>query len=250
MLKKVKITIFFVYLLLAIAIEAGPPFQTDDPQPVEFRHWEAYFASQITRSADGVTGAAPEIEVNYGMLPQMQAHIILPLAFSTPMGDSSFYGFGDVEIGVKYRFINEENVKPQIGIFPHLEYPLGNQSHGLGTGHVRIFLPLWLQKSQGPWTTYGGGGYWVDTKNGANNSWFFGWELQRDLSITIALGTELFMNTPGWATAETEIGSDVGTIVNISDNHHVLASLGRDFSGANTIAGYAAYQFTFGDASN
>jgi hypothetical protein len=38
-------------ILPAMAI-AGPPFRTDDPEPVEYEHWEFYVASQGSFSRD------------------------------------------------------------------------------------------------------------------------------------------------------------------------------------------------------
>jgi hypothetical protein len=32
---------------------AGPPFVTDDPEPVAYQHWELYLASQHIETADG-----------------------------------------------------------------------------------------------------------------------------------------------------------------------------------------------------
>ena len=29
-------------LVLAVRTNAGPPFLTDDPEPVDYQHWEAY----------------------------------------------------------------------------------------------------------------------------------------------------------------------------------------------------------------
>jgi hypothetical protein len=57
---------------------AGPPFVTVDPEPVEFRHWEVYVASSQMKSADGWSGTAPHVEVNYGVVPDVQLHIIAP----------------------------------------------------------------------------------------------------------------------------------------------------------------------------
>jgi hypothetical protein len=48
---------------------AGPPFVTDDPEIVEYRHWEIYVASQHEKDKDGWSGTAPHFEVNYGSCP-------------------------------------------------------------------------------------------------------------------------------------------------------------------------------------
>ena len=41
-----------------------------------------------------------------------------------------------------------------------------------------MILPLWLQKSWGPWTTYGGGGFGFNTARGGRNWAFLGWQAQ------------------------------------------------------------------------
>ena len=232
-----------VLLAIRAPLSAGPPYQTDDPEPVPQYHGEIYFASQITQSVDGVMGTAPHGEINYGLLPEMQVHLIVPLIINSPTNGNIALGLGDIEFGVKYRFIKENGPFPQIGTFPHIEFPVGNVSRGLGTGYWQIFLPLWVQKSWGPWTTYGGGGYWFHFKNNVNNSWFFGWEVQRDISKKITPGAEFFYNS---ATPKTEIGFDVGFTLKLSKTDQLLASIGRDITGTNKLAIYAAYLFTFG----
>src|SRR5882757_5291535 len=146
--------VFRVILLLSgpLTVVAGPPFVTDDPQPVDYQHWEFYIASQHSETSDGWSGTAPHIELNYGVITNMQLHLIAPLAYDAPKIGSSHYGYGDTELGVKFRFIQETDYLPQIGIFPLLEVPTGSESDGLGSGHVQTFLPVWLQKSFGDWT--------------------------------------------------------------------------------------------------
>jgi hypothetical protein len=225
---------------------AGPPFVTDDPEPVEFRHWEVYVASQHAKDKDGWSGTAPHFEVNYGALPNLQLHLIAPLAYVKPDDGSSHYGFGDLELGAKYRFIQETDWRPQVGTFLIFDLPTGSSSRGLGSGHLRTFLPIWLQKSFGPWQSYGGGGYWINPGSENKNYWFLGWQVQRELSKAITLGGEMFYNT---LTAEGEggrMGFNVGTILNFTDEHHLLFSTGRDIHGQNRFSAYIAYQWTFG----
>ena len=49
-----------------LAALAGPPFVTDDPEPVERGHWEFYVASQHAKTAEGWSGAIALLELNYG----------------------------------------------------------------------------------------------------------------------------------------------------------------------------------------
>jgi len=238
-----KWSLFAVLLAGTSPISAGPPFQTDDPEPVSQYHGEIYFASQITKSVAGVSGTAPHGELNYGILPETQLHLIVPIMVNSPSTGNVAFGVGDIEFGVKYRFIEEDSTFPQVGTFPHVEYPLGNASHGFGAGYWQIFLPLWVQKSWGPWTTYGGAGYWFHLKKDVDNSWFFGWELQRELSKTITPGAEVFINT---AAPKTEVAFDAGFTLTVNKTDHLLASIGTDITGSNRLLAYAAYLLTFG----
>ncbi len=84
---------------------AGPPFRTDDPEPVEYRHWEVYGFSTGTKTADDSAAILPGVEVNYGAAPGLQLHVIVPLSIDSPNGGGVRYGPGDVELGAKYRLI-------------------------------------------------------------------------------------------------------------------------------------------------
>lgn len=146
-------------MVIAVPAMAGPPFQTDDPKPVDLHHYEFYVASQQTLTADGRSGTLPHFEFNYGALPNLQLHIMAPYAFSSPSGGPTQHGYGDTELGLKYRCVQETDNVPMVGIFPMYEAPTDNAARGLGNGAAQFFLPIWLQKSWGKWSSYGGGGY-------------------------------------------------------------------------------------------
>ena len=246
---------YFSFALLVcffcpVPVMAGPPFRTDDPEPVDYHHWEFYGASQIVSNKDGVSGTAPHVEINFGIFQQTQIHMIIPLTFNHPRTGASAYGSGDIELGLKYRFVNETPVVPQIGVFPLVEIPTGNAAKGLGAGNTQVFLPLWVQKTWGSWTTYGGGGYLLNITPDPANSWFVGWEAQHDISEILTIGAEAFTVLLPSKSPENEVGFNIGAIVNFTDNHHLLFSAGRDIVGHNDIFLYAAYQLTIGPASN
>ena len=68
---------------------AGPPFVTDDPEPVELGHWEVYASSIVVRNPSGVNGTLPHVEVNNGVAPNLQLHIIVPYFFDRPVGEAT-----------------------------------------------------------------------------------------------------------------------------------------------------------------
>ncbi len=229
---------------------AGPPFFTDDPVPVDLHNWEFYLASQHFVTAASLSGTLPHAEANYGAFPNLQLHLILPMAYSKPKGLPFQYGPGDIELGAKFRFVSETPSRPQVGIFPHVELPAGSQGRGLGAGHVQAFLPVWLQKSWGAWTTYGGGGYWINPGAGNRDYWMFGWEAQRDLSKSLTVGAELLGHTPSAVGQTGETGVNLGALLAVGKGQILMASAGRDLHGPNRFFAYVAYYWTWGPAGS
>jgi hypothetical protein len=238
------VSLIIAALLAPAAGLAGPPYITDDPEPVEYGHWEFYLATQHSVTRDGASGTAPHFEVNYGALPGLQLHVLAPLAYARPSGGTTSYGPGDVELGAKLRFLDENQRQPMVGTFPMFELPVGDEGRGLGTGRLHVFVPLWLQKSFGPWTTYGGGGFWVNPGAGNRNYGYVGWLIQRRLSKLATLGTEIFYTTPDQVGGAANLRFNVGLVLDLTEQHHLLFSAGRSLGGDNTFLGYAAYQLT------
>lgn len=229
--------------------QAGPPYQTDDPDPVEYRHWEVYLATQVASAADAVSGTAPHVEVNYGALPGLQLHLLAPLAYARPVGGPTAYGLGDVELGAKLRLVEEGKWRPMVGTFVQTEWPVGSAAEGLGTRHLHVLIPLWLQKSVGPWSTDLGGGFLADLDEGYRNYWCFGWQVGRRLSEFATIGAEFFYTSAHRDSTASSLRSNVGLVLNFSDHDHVLLSVGHSVTGDRVWQGYLAYQLTFGPRS-
>jgi hypothetical protein len=232
-------------LLVPAVARAGPPYSTDDPEPVGYLHWEFYLAMQNEHTSNGSTGTAPHFEVNFGAAPNLQLHLIAPLAYSRPSGGPTSYGPGDAEIGAKLRFVEESEWMPMVGTFPLVELPTGSEPQGLGAGHVRVFIPLWLQKSFGPWMTYGGGGYWVNPGEGNQNYWYVGWQAQRQVSKVATVGGEVFYTTADRVGGDGNLRFNVGLVLDFTDHHHLLLSAGRSIAGETLFQSYLSYQLTF-----
>lgn len=237
-------------MLAPVTAMAGPPFRTDDPEPVEYQHWEIYGFSAGTHSRDNTNLTLPGLEVNYGAAPDLMVHVVAPLVYDKTTGTSAQYGYGDTELGVKYRFIDEDEKgwRPMVGVFPLVELPSGDQNRGLGTGHTRAFIPLWIQKSFGGWTTYGGGGYWINPGAGNKDYWFAGWVLQRQVTEQLTLGGEVFHQTADTVGGRDSTGFNLGGFYDITENHHILFSAGRGLqhaSDTNEFSYYLGYQYTF-----
>ncbi|EDY16590.1 conserved hypothetical protein [Chthoniobacter flavus Ellin428] len=231
---------------LAGTAHAGPPFVTDDPEPVEYRHWEVMLATQQFHNADGWSGTAPHLEINYGVIPDVQLHVITPLAYNKAPGEPAHFGIGNIELGVKYRFLHETDSIPQVGFFPLVEVPTMNRAEGLSTEKAQVFLPIWLQKKFGNWTTYGGGGYWFNPGPGNRDYWYAGWEVQRKITESFTAGMEIQFRTPDSVDGHTSTALNAGGIWDLSDTYHILFSAGHTVQGPSEFQGYLAFQITFG----
>lgn len=242
----------FIKLLMAavwvwpLRMLAGPPFITDDPEPVDYQHWEFYVASEHTVTADGWTGTGPHFELNYGVISNMQLHLIAPLAYNAPAEGSTHYGYGDTELGVKYRFIGQTPDFPEVATFPLLEIPTGNADDGLGSGHLQVFLPLWLQKDFGSWTVYGGCGYGINPGTGNRNWGFGGAVLEDQVRQNLLIGGEIYHRTSVQAGERDDTAFNLGTVFDFSEHQHLLFSAGCSLDGPTEFQMYIAYQFTFG----
>ena len=238
-------------MLIGVAISPvlatpGPPFITDDPEPVEFMHYEVYIASESFRFFGQSTGTLPHLEINYGGAPNLQFHVITPMAYATASGQPFNYGYGDTELGVKYRFVQETEKQPMVGIFPLVELPTGNESKGLGSGQTAYFLPLWIQKSYGAWTAYGGGGYWHNPGPGNLDYWFSGVTVQNQITKQLMLGAEVFHTTSQTVGNSGLTGFNIGGVYDFDEGHHLMMSVGTGIRGADSGSTYIAYQWTFG----
>ncbi len=243
---------------------AGPPFQTDDPDPVEYRHFEMYafeLSDSTGKNAGGSALNAPSYEVNYGVVPNVQLHLVLPVGAVFIPNGPAYYGLGDMELGAKVRFVKETRHVPEVGIFPFFELPTGDAAKTLGVGGMWYRMPLWLQKSWGPgdrqWTSYGGGGEVVFSAAGYGNGYkdfpFSGLLVQRQLNKKWALGAELFGHG---AEGEAAISTRASTLLDLGGIYEfrkldeggfdLLFAAGRSIYGQPETYTYLAAYWTWG----
>jgi hypothetical protein len=244
MRKILFLSVEIVLLLIPSYVSAGPPYDTDDPEPVELHHWEFYVASHSTHDDNGWNATLPHFEVNYGAAPNLQVHAILPMGYNETTGGENSYGLSDIELGAKYRFVKETESIPMIGIFPLVELPSGNSTRGLGNGKTQFYIPLWLQKDLGKWTTYGGAGYWINTAEDSKNWVFIGWQIQNQVTKSLSIGGELYHTSPEAVGSDPETRFNLGFVYDINKNNHLMFSAGKGIQGPVKAQIYAAYQLT------
>ena len=257
-------TLLITFALLAFIASPlraqGPPYQTDDPVPVDFRHYEFY----IFGSADGtpveMDSMGPAFEFNWGALPRVQIHAVLPWGVVAPSNNpiylpsgtgSTEFGLLDMEIGAKIAIIKESKHVPQIGTFTMFELPTGNADKGLGVGATWYKLPLWLQKNFGKWLVDGGAGETIVPQTGFHNFPYGGFLVKRELSERLELGAEVFSHGgEGPAAPQTEASTmiDAGGYYHVkhNPNQQFLFCYGHSVAGQTENYAYVGLYWTWG----
>ncbi len=119
----------WVALLAALTASpslAGPPYLTDDPAPTDRGHWEIY-AFTTAEGRRSTVDADAGVDLNYGALKGVQLTATLPASFSHDPLDGWRSGIGDVELAVKYRFVNDESSGFSAAIFPRVILPTASR---------------------------------------------------------------------------------------------------------------------------
>src|SRR5215469_15575508 len=92
----------------------GPPFQVDDPVPVDFKHYEFYIFGSVDGTPVETDYSGPAFEFNWGAVPRVQIHGILPWGGIHPSNNPAYApagtgpsatGLTDMEMGVKLAII-------------------------------------------------------------------------------------------------------------------------------------------------
>ena len=227
-------------LLGASQALAGPPFVTDDPEPTDYRHWEIYSGFQYENDGGGNSSAsAPFAEFNYGAMPNVQVSISGQLNADNT-GIAERHGYGVTEFGIKTRFVQESEDRPQISFYPSVETP------AVAGGHAVAFLPVWLQKTSGPWTAFGGGGVYLNSSPGMRDSTFAGGALERSISPGTTVGAELYHQSADIIGGTDTTAANIGMVAQAGKYHAILFSVGRALHGDTTFSTYASYEFALG----
>ena len=247
--RAIGMALFTVSIFLSQSSQAGPPYRTDDPEPVAADHLEINTAFAGTSVRGDAFGALPTIDLNYGAMDGVQLHLNVAWSLDKSSGHRFGGGYGDTELGVKYRLIDEveDDWVPMVSLYPSIDFPTGNDNRRLGAGNTRAFLPIWVQKSFGNWTTYGGGGYWINQGGINQNYWSGGWLIQNRLTKDMTLGAEIFAQSSAQRGQPAAAGFNLGGTFDLTEEDHLLFSAGKGLTHAaltNRFSFYFGYQVT------
>jgi hypothetical protein len=227
--------------LIIAPIHAGPPFVTDDPEPPPPGGWEINVPFILERTPGKTEMDAPLFDLNYG-LPDIQLKLEIPVSIVNRDNNGTATGVGELLLGVKWRFFNNEKWQVQLGIYPQLLLPTGNRARDLGQGRPAFVLPLVAQKSWEKWTIYGNVGYWWQTASETRNYVYAGAVLEREINERLELGVELFGNSPKERGGDSDLAFNIGGTWKLSQHLNLLFAGGRDIVGDTHAMAYIGLQ--------
>jgi hypothetical protein len=222
------------WLLPAPAL-AGSPFATDDPEPTEANHWEIYGYVDTTFE-DGQRQGTFGLDIGYGLRPDVQVSVVLPIEFDSAAADPAQPG--DAEIGVKWKFFNDAENHRSLAIFPRVILPTGH-----GSKRASLMLPIWGQQVFGAWSIYGGGGYILHPGTGNRNFWQEGIAVTRQFSDRFTLGAEFSHKGSDIRGGHGASRFAIGGIVGLNQTLSLLLLGGPQFedsTGKTAAVSYAA----------
>jgi hypothetical protein len=132
-------------LLLANGLaHAGPPLLTNDPDTPGPGAWEINLAATGDRHDGGWDVDAPDVDLNRGVGERIQLSLHVPWSHAHADGGRWQSGWGAVEFGVRWRFLDQGEdgwkiaVQPQwVSAFSHAA-----QRQGLAPAHDEWVLPV------------------------------------------------------------------------------------------------------------
>jgi len=143
----------FAVLLMAKPLEAQLPFYTDDPAVTEpgvlhFEFFNEFDGLQSSQFPDLRQNTA-NFKINYGLKHSLELDLDFPyLTIYRASGTASSIGFGDTDLGIKWKFreASAQSWAPALAASLYIEFPTGDPHNGLGSGLTDYWLNTIAQK--------------------------------------------------------------------------------------------------------
>jgi len=207
--------------------QGGPPMVTDDPETPGDGHWEINLGAIATRTHGRLELAAPDADINYGWGDHIQLKADIPWTSVRDDGQRWKSGLGTSQLGVKWRFIDQEQAGFAVSTYPQYSRSMLDSStrRGITSGGHEFFLPIEIATEVA--------GFGVSTEFGRNfvtgggdNQWVAGIVAGHECGA----GRECILEvrraqSPG--AGQTLV--NVGIHWKLNDTYTLLGAIGREF---------------------
>jgi hypothetical protein len=204
---------------------AGPPLETDDPDTPDDGHWEVNLATTLEKRGD-LRELTPLLDINYGYGGRIQFKIKPRFVVLDSSGNSTRTGAGNIQLGVKWRFLDEDTNGIAMSIYPQadLNPPSRSVERGLVSDGSEWFLPLEIARTLGRTRLYSEIGFnWREHRN---DEWVFGLAADHLLSDDFRIAAEL-RDVAQSSFKDHELAVRAGFKWTAQENWTLLVSLGQ-----------------------
>jgi hypothetical protein len=236
-------------LLLAcgLALYAGPPLETDDPDTPGPRRWEINLSSPFA-IRDDARLFQPLLDINYGVGERVQLKLKPRMVVLDEPGRGAEAGAGNIQVGMKWRFLDQARAGISWSVYPQADFnpPGDSVNRGLISEGNQFFLPFQVQRTFGQTKVYAEAGYnWREQQT---DEWALGLAVEHSLSQRFRLAGEL-RNVAGDTFGDYEFFFNAGFKWSFHKHATLLASVGRTIHETRgdglAVFSYLGLQFTF-----
>lgn len=148
----VRVALALILFFQTLTAYAGPPFITDDPSPVDYKHINVFLYTNYVNSPANRDLFLPGIEVDYGLAPRLEIDLLLSYDwhrnYTEPHRSTS--GVGDSQISLKYEIWHETPTFPQVAFAPGYFFQQAASKSASAMAEVGYCCPFGYKKQQAP----------------------------------------------------------------------------------------------------
>ena len=214
----------------------SPPLVVDDPGTPGPNIWEINFSLQSETSSSEKVFRWPLLDMTYGIGKTIQLKYEVPWTFTKDKSSKGLNGFANSQIGIKYNFLNVEDVS--LAIYPQQEFSTPNvflYENSLKASGVVTTLPLLASFQIGSLTlcVNTGENFVSNASASEENGFFSGVGLGGPLTQSWSLMGDLWKE---WFSGSGNRSSrfDIGAIHQIDKNTMVYFSGGHSLEVKNS----------------
>ena len=229
--------------------QGGPPMLTDDPGTPGDKHWEINTAWTMTHTRSGDrTMETPLLDINFGIGEHLQLKYEAPWLITRGVGEKIKGGLGDSAIGVKWRFLDEENDHLDASVYPQFSFNslASSRRRGLVEEGSSFLLPFEFHGKAGGLEWNAEIGHEFQTREA--DEWLYGFAVGRELNQHFEIAAEIH-GEGRFTKNDDQLIVNLGGRLKLGENRTLLFSAGRSLNhlhGAEfNFVGYLGLQFTY-----
>ena len=217
----------------------SPPLDVDDTGTPGCNAWEVNIVTS-GEFGKSMSLETPLFDINYGVGDNLQIKVEAPFLLNRVDGVSKT-GVGAGEIGLKYRFYDNEQRDMTVAVYPQVEFAIPGTSAANANEGTLVKFPVLMstrvaETSRGNIMVTGNLGYNVSTSSDASDyvsaAFGIGFPLTHSLALMVEASTEQAVTKNADSAREAVYKANVGFLGKLSDNFLLFGSVGQNYASA------------------